>query len=55
MVRLHGSKSFRCDNDDGVGGHRCGCNVFHKHPSKNKRLVCNSCGAVYVTEEVPRG
>lgn len=52
MVYLNGSKrSFRCDNDEtGLGRPTCGCNVFHKHPTKANRLVCNACGAVYETE-----
>lgn len=45
MIYLDGSKeSFRCDND-------CRCHVFRwVDTPRGRRLRCNACGALYVSE-----
>ena len=45
-----GGHSFRCDSLE--GDHECGCNVFHKVPSRDGqvRYACNACGTVYMGE-----
>ena len=58
MAYVAGSKtSFRCDNVEGaILGYRgqCGCNVFRRKKGDASRLVCNACGAVFITEVTTR-